>query len=158
MRVQSPVPGFNGVVAGVVFVDGEADSESGAALGYFARHGYYIGVERPATVTELDADAVAQIEAHGGKIETRGGEQVVVIPVRLIDAEITASRDPEPPASESDLEGAVDDQVPLVPLDRPSNNASTEMWATYAVSLGADPDTAAALKRDELIANYGQEA
>jgi hypothetical protein len=46
-KVTSPVAGFNGTVAGVQFEDGKAETDSAAALAYFARHRYGIGSSKP---------------------------------------------------------------------------------------------------------------
>lgn len=46
MKVHTPVPGFDGEVVGVYFVDGQAEVEPAApALAYFRRHGY--GIDGP---------------------------------------------------------------------------------------------------------------
>lgn len=44
--ITAPVAEFNGVVAGVHFADGKAETDNEAALAYFERQGY--GVDRPA--------------------------------------------------------------------------------------------------------------
>jgi len=43
MRVTTPVPGFSGEVAGVLFADGVGESSDPRAIAYFARHGYGLG-------------------------------------------------------------------------------------------------------------------
>ncbi|OZE88037.1 hypothetical protein CH304_00255 [Rhodococcus sp. 15-649-1-2] len=53
--ITAPVAEFNGVVAGVHFADGKAETDNEAALAYFERQGY--GVDRPA------ADPVEQVPA-----------------------------------------------------------------------------------------------
>lgn len=45
-KITAPVAEFNGVVAGVHFADGKAETENEAALAYFERQGY--GVDGPA--------------------------------------------------------------------------------------------------------------
>lgn len=40
--VQSPVSDFNGVVAGVTFEEGAAETDDARALSYFRRHGYTV--------------------------------------------------------------------------------------------------------------------
>ncbi|MGW8876382.1 hypothetical protein [Streptomyces mirabilis] len=47
-QVTTPVVEFNGQVAGVWFVNGEATTDSEGAVAYFRRHGY--------DVTPLDAE------------------------------------------------------------------------------------------------------
>ena len=44
--INAPVKEFNGVVAGVHFAEGKAETDNEAAIQYFERQGY--GVERPA--------------------------------------------------------------------------------------------------------------
>lgn len=41
-KVQTPVKGYTGKVAGVSFADGVGETEDPAALAYFGRHGYTI--------------------------------------------------------------------------------------------------------------------
>lgn len=48
-QVTTPVREFNGCVAGVWFVNGEATTDNEGAVAYFQRHGY--------TVTPLDDPA-----------------------------------------------------------------------------------------------------
>ena len=57
-RVTTPVPGFSGTVAGVVFAGGAGETDDPAALTYFARQGYRIDAGEPTeppTVTEPPA-------------------------------------------------------------------------------------------------------
>ncbi|MDX3841738.1 hypothetical protein [Streptomyces europaeiscabiei] len=44
-QVTTPVREFNGCVAGVWFVDGEATTDSEGAVAYFRRHGYTVTAE-----------------------------------------------------------------------------------------------------------------
>lgn len=39
-KISTPVPEFNGKVAGVWFANGEAETDSEGAIAYFRRHGY----------------------------------------------------------------------------------------------------------------------
>jgi hypothetical protein len=39
-KITAPVKGFNGVVGGVQFTDGEAETDSPSMTVYFRRHGY----------------------------------------------------------------------------------------------------------------------
>ncbi|MFD3790781.1 hypothetical protein [Streptomyces cyaneofuscatus] len=41
-KISTPVPEFNGCVAGVWFVGGEAETDSEGAVAYFERHGYTV--------------------------------------------------------------------------------------------------------------------
>ncbi len=53
-RISTPVKGYDGVVAGVRFVDGIGESSTEAGLAYFRRHGYGITEvgDEPATQEE----------------------------------------------------------------------------------------------------------
>lgn len=44
-KIETPVKGFNGTVAGVQFTDGVGHTDDEAALGYFDRQGYKVGGE-----------------------------------------------------------------------------------------------------------------
>ncbi|MFI0593697.1 hypothetical protein [Streptomyces griseus] len=41
-KISTPVAEFNGQVAGVWFVNGEAETDSEGAVSYFERHGYTV--------------------------------------------------------------------------------------------------------------------
>lgn len=41
--IETPVEGFNGVVAGVRFVDGKGTTDDEGAIAYFERQGYKVG-------------------------------------------------------------------------------------------------------------------
>jgi hypothetical protein len=41
-KIETPVEGFNGIVAGVQFTDGVGHTDDEAALGYFDRQGYTV--------------------------------------------------------------------------------------------------------------------
>lgn len=53
-KISTPVREFNGQVAGVWFVDGEATTDSEGAVSYFERHGY--GVEHVGSGPADDGD------------------------------------------------------------------------------------------------------
>lgn len=50
--VRTPVEGYEGEVVGVVFVDGQAETDDPAALAYFRRRGYTIDGEGPPAADE----------------------------------------------------------------------------------------------------------
>jgi hypothetical protein len=54
-RVKTPVEGFTGEVAGVVFADGVGETDNPNALNYFRRHGY--DVATPVHQTPAPASA-----------------------------------------------------------------------------------------------------
>lgn len=41
--IETPVEGFNGIVAGVRFVDGKGSTDDEGAIAYFERQGYKVG-------------------------------------------------------------------------------------------------------------------
>ena len=47
-KINTPVKGFTGTVAGVAFVNGAGESTDEAALAYFVRHGYTVDDGKPA--------------------------------------------------------------------------------------------------------------
>ncbi|QIK63842.1 hypothetical protein G7068_13805 [Leucobacter viscericola] len=52
-KIYTPVKGFTGNVAGVDFVNGEAETDDPRALAYFERHGYKVeSGKRPRAKTE----------------------------------------------------------------------------------------------------------
>ncbi|MGC5398079.1 hypothetical protein ACPXCP_20385 [Streptomyces sp. DT20] len=59
-KISTPVPEFNGKVAGVWFANGEAETDSEGAVAYFERHGY--GVEAVDTGDQDDSAEQAPIE------------------------------------------------------------------------------------------------
>lgn len=54
-KISTPVPEFNGTVAGVWFARGEAETDSEGAVAYFRRHGY--------TVEEIAAEPAKEAPA-----------------------------------------------------------------------------------------------
>lgn len=69
-KIQTPVKGFTGTVAGVTFADGAGETEDSAALAYFARQGYeIIAEEKPKEPTERE---VLITEAKGLGLDTKG--------------------------------------------------------------------------------------
>lgn len=53
--ITAPVKEFNGVVAGVNFTDGKADTDNESAIAYFERQGY--GVDKPAEDNDEEGPA-----------------------------------------------------------------------------------------------------
>lgn len=47
-KITAPVKGFNGVVVGVTFTDGTAETDSEQAVNYFRRQGYTVKAGRKA--------------------------------------------------------------------------------------------------------------
>lgn len=61
--IRTPVKGFTGEVAGVMFVDGAASTDNPGAIAYFRRHGYTVGaaVDEPRPVDQM---TVPELKAH----------------------------------------------------------------------------------------------
>ncbi|UOQ58102.1 hypothetical protein MUN78_04450 [Leucobacter allii] len=72
-KVQTPVKGYTGKVAGVTFADGVGETEDPAALAYFERHGYEIGAgdegKEPSPKEKLQAEAKALGLDDAGKVD-----------------------------------------------------------------------------------------
>lgn len=78
--IETPVEGYNGIVAGVQFVDGKGSTDDEAAIAYFERQGYTVGghvedeAERefplgdPSDKWKKD-ELLAYAKAHGIQIE-----------------------------------------------------------------------------------------
>ena len=77
-KISTPVPEFNGKVAGVWFAKGEAETDSEGAVAYFRRHGYTVEPvaaaadeqtegtpEAPPAQTDTKAKAPARASAKG---------------------------------------------------------------------------------------------
>lgn len=47
-KITAPVKGYNGIVAGVHFSNGTAETDNPGALAYFRRHGYGVASQTPA--------------------------------------------------------------------------------------------------------------
>lgn len=62
MRIQTPVEGFTGEVAGVSFADGFGETEDENAIAYFIRQGFGLDGSAPEGV-EPEAEAEAEAEA-----------------------------------------------------------------------------------------------
>ncbi|KKI18717.1 MULTISPECIES: SAP domain-containing protein [unclassified Leucobacter] len=56
-KIQTPVEGFTGKVAGVHFANGEGETDSPAALAYFERHGYKVEAAELTPKQKLQAEA-----------------------------------------------------------------------------------------------------
>ena len=54
--VKAPNKAYNGVVAGVRFVDGQGETDDVLALNYFRRHGYEIVETKPAKKSKEQED------------------------------------------------------------------------------------------------------
>lgn len=74
-KIKTPVEGFSGVVVGVSFHKGEAESKDPAAIQYFERHGY--GVEHdPETPAPLTQPAKSASKADWAAYATQEGKDV----------------------------------------------------------------------------------
>lgn len=78
--IKTPVEGFNGIVAGVQFIDGVGSTDDEGAIAYFERQGYEVAgdvsddVERKYPLGDpsdkwTKADLLAYAEDHGIQLE-----------------------------------------------------------------------------------------
>lgn len=141
--IYSPVEGYSGTVAGVVFDDGKAETDDEAALAYFRRHGYGIGSPPEAEETE----------------PTEPPEPVVTTTTLRDAASPDTPEEPVKPegGTEPQPEGDVEahPNVELPSVEQPNRSASKADWVDYAVSQGASRDDADDMTRDDLIEAYG---
>lgn len=69
-RVETPVEGYTGKVAGVSFVDGIGETEDATALAYFARHGYTVDGEDKGSGEKPEGNAGGETEPPAGNATT----------------------------------------------------------------------------------------
>lgn len=65
MKIQAPHKGYAGVVGGVQFVDGKAETDDPNLISYFRRHGYEVvdgSSDKP-----LDKRTKAELEAYAAE-------------------------------------------------------------------------------------------
>lgn len=67
-KIYSPVAAFSGVVVGVQFTDGEAETDRVAAIAYFERQGYDVEHDEPAEIA-VDEIATDEIATDEGKAD-----------------------------------------------------------------------------------------
>lgn len=129
-RVFTPVPGFSGTSAGVVFDRGVAVVEEGTALRYFRSAGYVI--------EEIEPDE----QAKQADDEAEPATEVVAAGTPTMVQSVTE------PALLEPVEPVADEPV------KPAGNASTEEWRAYAIAVGLDPAEVAEMSRNEIKAKF----
>lgn len=183
IKVYAPVKSYTGKTAGVAFTDGVAttDTANAGALAYFRRHGYGIGAKPVAEVAEpADPRDVGFLGSGITKLGTplrdaavdpRPGDYLAPTNAGqanphgplVVSPEIHGAQGVRPvkpgevsdePEVQESAEEAHTEALQDIPLEQPARNASKEAWVTYAIAQGADPDDAAAAKRDELVELY----
>lgn len=174
--IYTPVEGFTGVIAGVAFADGVADADlTPAQRHYFVSQGY--GIDQPPPVT-LDSQEVGQqrpLKVHVGSLladaAAAGLRRVTV----LVDGAVIYDEDrPEVEvaeflriASDPGTDGTDGDagyEVRLAPdedhtespttttAERPKIRDSINVWRSWVISQGGDPDWVGQATKDELQA------
>lgn len=123
-KIQTPVKGFSGQVAGVHFIDGLGETENPAALAYFERQGYPIGEASetgktdggaPATGAANDSDLdelsskALKIRAKDRGVSPSGSKEAIIERIRAKNAEVTAKLEEHNANSEA-AEGGDDDE------------------------------------------------
>ena len=100
-KIETPVAGFTGVVAGVSFAAGVGETEDPAALAFFARRGYTIAAEEAGE--KLTPNQKLQAEAAELGLEAEG--TVDEIKARITEHKANAEKtpaDPETPPAGDD--------------------------------------------------------
>lgn len=93
---RTPVEGFQGVIAGVTFVDGVGQTDDDNAIAYFERHGYEAGGRITKVATKADAEGpYAGLKAADLKAEIAkrndGREEAAKIPAKGAIAVLVAA-------------------------------------------------------------------
>lgn len=74
-KIKSPVEGYTGVVVGVQFTDGEAETDRESALAYFRRQGYGIEEAAPAkAATDAKSKGKDQGDPTSAQLKARAKE------------------------------------------------------------------------------------
>lgn len=69
VKVQTPVEGYDGTIAGVTFKDGTAETDDPTAVAYFRRHGYTLDGEAPTTPDPVEPPDVREPVRVGTPLE-----------------------------------------------------------------------------------------
>lgn len=72
--IHTPVEGFSGEVAGVVFEDGVSVTDPGD-LSYFERHGYIIDPAEPEPEPEPEPELEPELEPEGQSSKSNRGKK-----------------------------------------------------------------------------------
>lgn len=176
-KIETPVEGYTGEVAGVQFQDGQAETDDDRAIAYFRRHGYTVDGEGPDPVEDVDTpmpegpehvgtplrDAATDPQENDFLPPTNAGEANPHGP-KVVSPEVHASQGVKPvvggdvnvadPDAQEAKEQAATAAATLPDVDRPAGNASHDDWKAYAVSQGMDRGEADSLSRNELRDRY----
>lgn len=68
MKIKSPVPSFNGIVAGVVFRDGFGESDNSRIINHLSSKGYMIEKSTPDINTK---EPTKPVKEKGGNADAR---------------------------------------------------------------------------------------
>ncbi|WP_430600330.1 hypothetical protein [Brevibacterium sp. K72] len=128
--MTTPVKGYTGTVAGVVFSDGQGRTDDPAALAYFERHGYRLTDEEP----EPTGDADSTDDDETGTDETPA----------------TGDADAPLDAADTDDDGDSDEEEHTGPAVKPSGNSSRQAWRDYALATGRSEEELEGLNRNEI--------
>lgn len=121
MKVNTPVKGYTGIVAGVTFVDGAGETDEPNALAYFRRHGYVVGGKQKGDTPPAETPADDSEDTTEGVISDE-------------------SESEETEDSDDDSEGQTDETDEDTVDQRPSGRASLETWTAYALAHGYDEE------------------
>ncbi|MDQ0894431.1 hypothetical protein [Agromyces ramosus] len=89
-KINTPVKGFTGIVAGVSFANGTGETDDPIALAYFERRGYDI------EVTEAELAAAEEAEAERIAAEQAAAEEAALAAAEAEKAAEAAKATPKP--------------------------------------------------------------
>jgi hypothetical protein len=166
-KVKAPNASFNGIVAGVHFADGQAETTDPSALGYFRRQGYVIdGTDLAASTEEpVDPRDIGDGTGHetvGTKLRDASvdprpedflpptnagqanphGPEVVAPGIHGVEG-VRPVRPGEVAVEDPDVQEVAETAHTEAVIDdtdptRPAGNASREEWEAFATSVGVE--------------------
>lgn len=151
-KIETPVEGYTGTVAGVDFVKGKGRTGDPSALAYFRRHGY--------TIDGKSARADGASAASSGKGPVAVGTRLRDSATNPRNGDVTrpadaGKKDPSgPDAVSPKLQAVQEPNEGVAPSgggpDRPAGNASKDAWQTYALTQGHAAEALDGLARDDI--------
>ena len=100
-KIKSPVAGYTGVVVGVQFTNGEAETDRDSALAYFRRQGYTVEETESTTAAKSSSEpSAADLKAKAKELglSTKGNKADIA--ARIAEHEAKLQEPPHDPPTE----------------------------------------------------------